>query len=330
MHVAVGIHYILSQMQNAADTAVVISGWHRMSYHPIMSTELDKYIRKLHSIVGNAITQDRHIVFGVGSSQLLSAAVYALSSTTSSSPSSVLASIPFYYLYKDQTVLFNSKNFRFEGDAKKLWQSNNSINNTDVVEFVTSPNNPDGEMRKSVLRGKTIYDHANFWPQFTPIPGPSDQDLMIFSLSKLTGHAGIRFGWAIIKDKDVYEKVLRYICLANGGISKDTQLRVLKVLKVAIKEGGKPFFEFSYNKMRDRWDRLTPIFSKSTRFSIQQRHPSRCNFFHKTRLPSPGNFMGISGSLKFEQLVLTKKKSLAFNFRKPFPSKQLHMSRYFF
>ncbi|KAF5789639.1 putative alliinase, EGF-like domain, pyridoxal phosphate-dependent transferase, major [Helianthus annuus] len=234
-------------MQNAADTAVVISGWHRMSYHPIMSTELDKYIRKLHSIVGNAITQDRHIVFGVGSSQLLSAVVYALSSTTSSSPSSVLASIPFYYLYKDQTVLFNSKNFRFEGDAK-LWQSNNSINNKDVVEFVTSPNNPDGELRKSVLRGKTIYDHANFWPQFTPIPGPSDQDLMIFSLAKLTGHAGIRFGWAIIKDKDVYEKVLKYICLANGGISKDTQLRVLKVLKVAIKEGGKPFLNFHITK----------------------------------------------------------------------------------
>ncbi|KAJ0507807.1 putative alliinase, EGF-like domain, pyridoxal phosphate-dependent transferase domain 1 [Helianthus annuus] len=85
-------------MQNAADTAVVISGWHRMSYEyaddPMMSPELDKYIRKLHSVAGNAITQDRYIVFGVGSSQLLSAAVYALSSQNSSSPSNVLASTP--------------------------------------------------------------------------------------------------------------------------------------------------------------------------------------------------------------------------------------------
>lgn len=87
-------------MQNAADTAVVISGWHRMSYEyadtTMMSTELDKYIRKLHSVAGNAVTQGRYIVFGVGSSQLISAAVYALSSKNSSSRSSVLASIPFY------------------------------------------------------------------------------------------------------------------------------------------------------------------------------------------------------------------------------------------
>ncbi|KAJ0873800.1 putative alliinase, pyridoxal phosphate-dependent transferase, major domain-containing protein [Helianthus annuus] len=110
---------------------------------------------------------------------------------------------------------------------------------------------------------------------------------MIFSLSKLTGHAGTRFGWAIIKDKVLYDKVLNYIYLANAGISKDTQLRVLKVLKVAMKADGKPFFEFAYNQMSDRWNRLTSVFSKSTRFSIQPRHPLHCNFFHQTRQPSP-------------------------------------------
>ncbi|KAI3810420.1 hypothetical protein L1987_20032 [Smallanthus sonchifolius] len=277
-------------MQNAAASAVVIPGWHRMSYRyaddTLMSTELETYIRKLHSIVGNAITEGRYMVFGVGSSQLLSAAVYALSSENSSSPSNVVASIPFYPMYKSQTVLFNSENFQFEGDTNS-WQSNNQTNNTDVIEFVTSPNNPDGELKKSVLGGKTIYDHAYFWPHFTPIPGPSDHDLMIFTLSKLTGHAGTRFGWAIIKDKDVYEKFLNYIFTAYLGISKDTQLRVLKLLKVAIEQDGKPLFQFAYNKMRDRWDRLTSVLSKSTRFSTQNRHHLHCNFFNKTRLPSP-------------------------------------------
>nr|GEY74300.1 tryptophan aminotransferase-related protein 3-like [Tanacetum cinerariifolium] len=130
-------------------------------------------------------------------------------------------------------------------------------------------------------------DHAYFWPHFTPIPGPSDHDLMIFTLSKVTGHAGTRFGWAVIKDKDVYQKVLEYISVAEFGISKDTQLRVLKLLKKAVEGYGKPIFEFAYNKMRNRWERLTSVFSKSTRFSIQQRHPSHCNFFNETRLPSP-------------------------------------------
>nr|GEU79917.1 tryptophan aminotransferase-related protein 3-like [Tanacetum cinerariifolium] len=277
-------------MQHAADSAVVISGWHRMSYryadYTTMSIELEKYIRKMHSIVGNAVTEGRYLVFGIGSTQLLNAAVYALSSENSSTPSNVLASIPFYSVYKSQTMFFNSENFQFEGDTNS-WQSNNSTNNMDVVEFVTSPNNPDGELKTSVLRGKTIYDHAYFWPHFTPISGPSDHDLMIFTLSKLTGHAGTRFGWAVIKDKDVYEKVLNYISVADLGISKDTQLRVLKLLKVAVEGDGKPIFEFAYNKMRDRWERLTSVFAESTRFSIQQRHPLHCNFFNETRLPSP-------------------------------------------
>ncbi|GJV70188.1 tryptophan aminotransferase-related protein 3-like protein [Tanacetum coccineum] len=277
-------------MQHAADSAVVISGWHRMSYryadYTTMSIELEKYIRKMHSIVGNAVTEGRYLVFGIGSTQLLNAAVYALSSENSSTPSNVLASIPFYSVYKAQTMFFNSENFQFEGDTNS-WKSNNSTNNMDVVEFVTSPNNPDGELKTSVLGGKTIYDHAYFWPHFTPISGPSDHDLMIFTLSKLTGHAGTRFGWAVIKDKDVYEKVLNYISVADLGISKDTQLRVLKLLKVAVEGDGKPIFEFAYNKMRDRWERLTSVFAESTRFSIQQRHPLHCNFFNETRLPSP-------------------------------------------
>ncbi|KAL8255055.1 hypothetical protein R6Q59_033276, partial [Mikania micrantha] len=161
---------------------------------------LENYIRKLHSVCGNAVTEGRYIVFGIGSTQLLNAAVYALSSENSSSPSNVLASIPFY---------------------------------------------------------------------------------------PLTGHAGTRFGWAIIKDKDIYDKVLNYISVADLGISKDTQLRVLKLIKVAVEGDGMPLFEFSYNKMKDRWDRLTSVFSKSTKFSIQQRHPLYCNFFNETRLPSP-------------------------------------------
>ncbi|PWA47194.1 pyridoxal phosphate-dependent transferase [Artemisia annua] len=273
-------------MQNAENSAVVISGWHRMSYwyndNTMMSTELEKYIRQLHSLVGNANTEGRYLVFGLGAIQLLSAAVYALSSQNSSSPPTVVASAPFYQLFKYQSMLFNSN---FE-DANS-WQLNNSSDDMDVIEFVTSPSNPGGDLKTPVVEGKTIYDHVYFWPQFTPIPAPSDQDVMIFSLSKLTGHAGTRFGWALIKDKDVYDKVSTYIKVADLGISKDSQLRALKLLKVVVEDDGRSFFEFGYNTMRDRWERLTLVFAKSSRFSIQQRNPLHCNFFKETRLPSP-------------------------------------------
>lgn len=99
------------------------------------------------------------------------------------------------------------------------------------------------------------------------------------------------YRWALIKDKDVYDKVSTYIKVADLGISKDSQLRALKLIKAVVGDDGKSFFEFGYNTMRDRWERLTLVFAKSSRFSIQQRNPLHCNFFHETRLPSPGNFI---------------------------------------
>ena len=99
--------------------------------------------------------------------------------------------------------MFDSDDFEWRGDAIS-WKLNNSTNKMDVIEFVTSPNNPDGELKTSVLGKKNIYDHAYLWPHFTPITGPSDHDLMIFTLSKLTGHAGVRFGYVSFYSSDLY------------------------------------------------------------------------------------------------------------------------------
>lgn len=90
-------------MQHSTSSALVVSGWHRMSYnfneHTLISQRLESLIRKLHAFVGNAVTQDRYIVCGAGSTQVLSAAAYALSpanSSSSHSPTRVVASVPYY------------------------------------------------------------------------------------------------------------------------------------------------------------------------------------------------------------------------------------------
>ncbi|KAK2999390.1 hypothetical protein RJ639_023516 [Escallonia herrerae] len=71
----------------------------RMSYsfndNSSISQELEKLIRKVHAIAKNAVT-GRFIVFGAGSTQLLNAAVHALSMDNPSPPSAVVASVPFY------------------------------------------------------------------------------------------------------------------------------------------------------------------------------------------------------------------------------------------
>jgi len=91
-------------MKNAASSAVVVAGWHRMSYEfsdgSLLSKVLKEHIINVHALVGNAKTEGKYIIFGVGATHLLNAAVHALSST----PTKVVASTPYY------PVNFNTQN----------------------------------------------------------------------------------------------------------------------------------------------------------------------------------------------------------------------------
>lgn len=97
--------------------------------------------------------------------------------------------------YRTQTQMFDGREYRWSGTTAQ-W-ANASLSSADgFIEFVTSPNNPDTRLCKPVLGGSAaaIVDHAYYWPHFTHIPAPSDEDVMMFTMSKLSGHAGSRFG----------------------------------------------------------------------------------------------------------------------------------------
>ncbi|KAF7820321.1 tryptophan aminotransferase-related protein 4-like [Senna tora] len=229
-------------MGRAGSSGILVSGWHRMGYTysdgSLMSEMLVKGIKKLHQLVGNAIiTNASFIIFGSGATQLLNAAVYAFSPNSSlDSPAKVVTTAPCYPVYRTQTQFFNSRDNRYEGDTS-IWKQNASRVNATFIEFVTSPNNPDGKLTKQILNGsnvKTIHDLAYYWPHFTAIPSPADEDLLIFTISKLTGHAGTRFGWAIIKDEGVYQRMSSYLNLNTIGVSREAQLRALKLLDVVL------------------------------------------------------------------------------------------------
>ncbi|KAL8205962.1 hypothetical protein R6Q57_009513 [Mikania cordata] len=56
-------------------------------------------------------------------------------------------------MYKAQQMLFTRRISSLK--ETNSWQSYNSTNNMEVIEFVTSPNNPNGELKKSVNGAKT-------------------------------------------------------------------------------------------------------------------------------------------------------------------------------
>lgn len=47
----------------------------------------------------------------------------------------------------------------------------------------------------SAAGAKPIHDLVYYWPQYTPITGRAAHDIMLFTVSKITGHAGTRLGY---------------------------------------------------------------------------------------------------------------------------------------
>lgn len=285
--------------RHAAASAVVISGWHRMSYiatgieKMFQSVELERQIRRLHRAVGNAVVDDKHVVFAAGSIQLINALVHALSpdANAASPPARVVATAPYYPIYRTQTKMFDGREYRW-GGTTALWV-NASRNSTDgFIEFVTSPNNPDAQLYEPVLGGSApvIVDHAYYWPHFTHIPAPADEDVMMFTMSKPSGHAGSRFGWALIRDENVAKRANDYVQNSIMGASRDTQLRMLGIVKIMLANlhGKEDIFAFGHDVMRTRWRRLNAVVSRSRRISLQRMAPEYCTYFKRIREPSPG------------------------------------------
>ncbi|CAL4951865.1 unnamed protein product [Urochloa decumbens] len=282
---------------------IVIPGWQTMSYFSdvgnvcwFLEPGFDHEVRRLHRLVGNAAVDDGyHVLVGTGSTQLFMAALYALSPPAataggSAEPMSVVSTAPYYSSYPAVTDFLQSGLFRWAGDA-------NSFKGNTYIELVCSPNNPDGTIREAVLSSKSgiaVHDLAYYWPQYTPITKRADHDIMLFTVSKSTGHAGTRIGWALVKDRDVAKKMTKFIELNTIGVSKDSQLRAAKVLKAVSDAYELPeareehrLFDYGRRKMIERWSMLREAAAASGIFSLPEETSGYCNFANETAATNP-------------------------------------------
>jgi hypothetical protein len=97
--------------------------------------------------------------------------------------------------------------------------------------------------------------------------------------------------WALIRDEKVAKRALSYVEQSIMGASRDTQLRMLKILKVILANlhGKEDIFAFGYDVMSSRWRRLNAVVSRSTRISLQKMPPQYCTYFNRIKEPSPGD-----------------------------------------
>uniref|UniRef100_A0A0E0MRX1 tryptophan transaminase n=1 Tax=Oryza rufipogon TaxID=4529 RepID=A0A0E0MRX1_ORYRU len=288
---------------------VVIPGWQTMSYFSdvtnvcwFLEPELDRQVRRLHRVVGNAAVDGYHVLVGTGSTQLFMAALYALApdaaAAAAGEPISVVSTAPYYSSYPAVTDFLRSGLFRWAGDA-------DAFKGDSYIELVCSPNNPDGAIREAVLdpktgNGRTVHDLAYYWPQYTPITKRASHDIMLFTVSKSTGHAGTRIGWALVKDRAIARKMTKFVELNTIGVSKDSQMRAAKVL-AAVSDGyeRRPeqtketmttplrLFDFGRRKMVERWSMLRAAAAASGIFSLPEETSGFCNFTKDTATTNP-------------------------------------------
>ncbi|KAG8067306.1 hypothetical protein GUJ93_ZPchr0005g15490 [Zizania palustris] len=274
---------------------IVIPGWQTMSYFSdvgnicwFLEPRFEREVRRLHRLVGNAAAEGYHMLVGTGSTQLFQAAIYALSppGAAAGAPMSVVSPVPYYSSYPAVTDFLKSDMYRWAGDA-------NTFDGETYIELVCSPNNPDGGIREAVLKsgtGVAVHDLAYYWPQYTPITKAAAHDIMLFTVSKCTGHAGTRIGWALVKDRALAQRMNKFIELNTIGVSKDSQLRAAKILK-AISDGYEHapaagdrnrLFHFARRHMMARWGALRAAVAASGLFSLPDELPGYCTFAKET------------------------------------------------
>ncbi|KAH7427333.1 hypothetical protein KP509_10G039800 [Ceratopteris richardii] len=286
--------------------SAVLRGNERMSYFSdkeavcwFLEPSLAMEIKLMHKMIGNAVTEGHHIVVGTGSSQLISAALYALSSLAHHRPVDVVSASPFYSSYPPMTNFLESQLHHWAGDASSYKTSGQNA----YIELVTSPGNPDGMIHSAVVdgTGPVIYDLAYYWPHYTPITEAADYDIMLFTVSKTTGHAGTRIGWALVRDIEVAKKMTKYIELSTIGVSKDSQFRTAQILKgIRISYSDKAensreydsnsqrrLFHFGYEQMDLRWRQLRHAIGNSQCFSVVDFPSGYCQFFEKNTRAHP-------------------------------------------
>nr|XP_024366976.1 tryptophan aminotransferase-related protein 2-like [Physcomitrium patens] len=279
-----------------------------------VSALLDDAIRELHSFVGNAVTGDRAIVVGNGSTQLFQAALYALA-TRDGTSTPVVSEAPFYSAYREIIDYLQSKLFHWAGDSKTFHPKANET----FIEMVTTPNNPCGTMREGLGlgdKGTIVHDLAYYWPTYVPIISSFDSDVMLFTLSKCTGHAGLRIGWAVVKNPAVAKKMAEFVALNTIGLAQDAQSRAAGLIRTVIRGYGgkrrqdhciaddnfeislsdpkyllaheiriteallaKKFFHWSRQVMESRWVKVRSALAGNKNFSLQNNVASATHTF---------------------------------------------------
>jgi len=127
---------------------------------------------------------------------------------------------------------------------------------------------------------RVVMDHAYLWPHFTPIVEKvsyGNGTVALFTLSKLTGHASTRLGWALTSSPDVAARLRGFVNSVSFGVPRENQLRAIAALEHLASHHA-DILTYARARMLSRWHRLEAIFAGS-RFEVEVRDAPETDSF---------------------------------------------------
>lgn len=102
--------------------------------------------------------------------------------------------------------------------------------------------------------------------------------------------------WALVKNKELAEKMVKFVVLASIGVSKLSQIRAAKLINVIVNRchssgPGRNFFSFAKAALAKRWGMLRQAMELSKNFTLESHlyEPLYCNFSCQHSATFPGN-----------------------------------------
>jgi aspartate/methionine/tyrosine aminotransferase len=215
--------------------------------------DLEKNIKEIHKKYKNCkITKKSQIVVTVGAVQALQAAMYAYRKIYG--PRYLYSPRPYWGRFQEfaasqQMTMCDWLSTDSEPDKNLKAIAKNDHGKT-VITLITTPNNPDGELYSKYKAD--IRDACYNWPQYTKKPVLLGDDVVIFSLSKLSGHSSTRLGWAVVRNPQIATLMQEYVELFSSGVSIESQTQAAMVLSNLLEGSPESFFKLGRVKLAAR------------------------------------------------------------------------------
>lgn len=234
--------------------------------------DLEQTVRQMHKILApHQKIDDAIILFGLGATQILHATLYGLSMYHSVHQNSVHhGRVPISFLYATHQVpgyVETKFNIDLNHGSRVAWidfEEHERVSPDDLIEFVTSPNNPDGRLLQPATKARYIVkDRVNHWELFMHDFEAYKQETLehdlvsVFSLSKILSFSGSRVGYAIIRDPQLAHYMHYYIIANTHGVVTDGHIRCLVALKHLINHNRLHEYTNAISgQLKERWERL--------------------------------------------------------------------------